>query len=391
MNLSLVIQLFHKAILFNTTYGPFLNYFLVASSSILDEDDDDKKDKFIPIKANKRLVDTAELTTYSIDEYKIEILFLLGFYFLRMLRLILEKCVFAKWETKYGKGIYRFWKMKKERETELRKELKKQENEEKEKTDKKEKKENKDLNLQDGSDSEDASDNESDQESDEKTSTSTDAKTQIKQPMEQFEVEKVVEQELEGRKENGFILTIWRRILIKVYSTTYILEYVLICRLLADIVLHTSYNILNIDYKVNKKTDRLVFNHVVSFVALSMLIFELCRFIMINYWFAAVEVEKLRRELERQFKWEQMDDDFVLADVDLDDDIDMLEESEDSSSEESDENEEKPKKAKRIYNKNLEDDADDDYNPYEWRTFLHHESAKILMDNFTHFPSISNI
>ena len=35
MKLSMVIQLFHKSVLFNTTFGPYLNYFLVASSEVI--------------------------------------------------------------------------------------------------------------------------------------------------------------------------------------------------------------------------------------------------------------------------------------------------------------------------------------------------------------------
>lgn len=115
MKLSLIISIFHKAILFNTKYGPFLNYFLVSSSEILE---DSKKDKvvakFMPIKSHKVLLDKAELTVYSIDQYRIELFMIFGFFLLRFIRYIIEKCVFLKWEKVYGTGLYALIKRKKE-------------------------------------------------------------------------------------------------------------------------------------------------------------------------------------------------------------------------------------------------------------------------------------
>ena len=112
MTLSLVIQLFHKMILFNTTFGPYLNYFLVASSSVLEnsEDEDPSKLKFNPIQVNKRLVEEAELNTYTTSEYPVELMFLFGFFLLRMVRYLLRTFVFARWEEKHGADIYRMKK-----------------------------------------------------------------------------------------------------------------------------------------------------------------------------------------------------------------------------------------------------------------------------------------
>jgi hypothetical protein len=109
MTLSLVIQLFHKMILFNTKFGPFLNYFLVASSSVLDagEEDDPSKLQFKPRWYNERLVKEAELNTYTIHEYPTELCFLFGFFLLRVVRWALRTFVFAKWEDKHGKDIYK--------------------------------------------------------------------------------------------------------------------------------------------------------------------------------------------------------------------------------------------------------------------------------------------
>ena len=52
------------------------------------------------------------------------------------------------------------------------------------------------------------------------------------------------------------------------------------------------------------------------------------------------------------------------------------------------------KKTAKIVNVDIEkekEEADADYNQYEWRLFRYHETAKVFEDNFTHFPSISNI
>lgn len=109
MTLSLVIQLFHKMILFNTTFGPYLNYFLVASSSVLEgnEEDDPNKLKFTPRWNNKRLVDEAELNTYTTSAYPLELMFLFGFFILRFIRYMFRTYIFSKWEEKHGLDIYK--------------------------------------------------------------------------------------------------------------------------------------------------------------------------------------------------------------------------------------------------------------------------------------------
>lgn len=47
---------------------------------------------------------------------------------------------------------------------------------------------------------------------------------------------------------------------------------------------------------------------------------------------------------------------------------------------------------KLINDEEFEDseNEEEEYNPYEWRSFRHYECAKILMDNFTHFPAPIN-
>jgi len=127
LNLTMIIQLFHKTILFNTKYGPKLEYFLIASSNVLDsiEEEEEGKRSFNPWKINKRLVDYAELNTYTIDEYPFELLFLFGFVILRGFRLLIIKYVFERWERNHGRNIYQDAREieleKKEREKERKK------------------------------------------------------------------------------------------------------------------------------------------------------------------------------------------------------------------------------------------------------------------------------
>ena len=52
----------------------------------------------------------------------------------------------------------------------------------------------------------------------------------------------------------------------------------------------------------------------------------------------------------------------------------------------------------KIKNKLLDDNEiedseneEEEYNPYEWRSFRHFECAKVLMNNFTHFPAPINL
>jgi hypothetical protein len=69
-----------------------------------------------------------------------------------------------------------------------------------------------------------------------------------------------------------------------------------------DIVLHTGYNVTRIDYSKNKDKDtmKLVANHVASAMALSVLLYELLRFIKINYKFMSGTLGKKYKKLKIQ-------------------------------------------------------------------------------------------
>ena len=112
----------------------------------------------------------------------------------------------------------------------------------------------------------------------------------------QFETEMT---EISDNIANQFKLTVCRRILIKIHAITYILEFVLICRLMNDIILHASFNSLNINYVLNSSKDRrLIFNHIASILCVFVLIFEVCRLISTNHWFASVQVNLTKEKLK---------------------------------------------------------------------------------------------
>jgi len=232
MTLSLVIQLFHKMILFNTEFGPYLNYFLVATTNILGGEDEEEGGiihKFVPRWTNKRLQDEAELNIYTTDAYPLELYMLFGFFLLRLTRYLLKTYVFAKWEEKYGTDIY--------------------------------KKKSVSNSMKDDS-------------------------TLIIYKKGTDESNKLNEKvEDEYVNVSDFKFNCWRKFLIKIYSLTFILEFILICRLVADIVLHTGYNITRIDYVKNIKNGELMFNHIVSAVALIILSYEILRFMKTNHTF----------------------------------------------------------------------------------------------------------
>jgi hypothetical protein len=61
MTLSLIIQLFHTFALFSTNFGPYLQYFFLATSKVMEDDDSNGKHKFMPKNMNKKLVNDGEL------------------------------------------------------------------------------------------------------------------------------------------------------------------------------------------------------------------------------------------------------------------------------------------------------------------------------------------
>jgi hypothetical protein len=108
------------------------------------------------------------------------------------------------------------------------------------------------------------------------------------------------------RTENGFELTKFKKFLLKIFCITYILELILLCRLMADVVLHTCYNMYHIDYVNNEATFGLIFNHVVSVVALCVLVYELMRLIFLNRSFAHAEIAKRRDLAEELIEYQRL-------------------------------------------------------------------------------------
>jgi hypothetical protein len=109
-------------------------------------------------------------------------------------------------------------------------------------------------------------------------------------------------------------LGFFKRLFLKLYGLTYMLEFILITRFMADLFIHTSFNIFSINYSYefsqvgkpgNKKTTFfLVSNILVSVAMLSTLSWEMCRFLNRNGEFAKddeAELEELIKEnLQKQ-------------------------------------------------------------------------------------------
>jgi hypothetical protein len=111
-------------------------------------------------------------------------------------------------------------------------------------------------------------------------------------------------------------LGFFRRLLIKLYGLTYLLEFVLICRFMDSIFIHTSFNLFRINYAYEfsdqnlnhpdvkgKKTKLyLITNLIISGLMLSILIFNLCRFIKRNIEFSFDDEKELKRLIAREKK-----------------------------------------------------------------------------------------
>jgi hypothetical protein len=102
-------------------------------------------------------------------------------------------------------------------------------------------------------------------------------------------------------------LGFWRRALIKLYGLTYLLEFILICRFMVDIFIHTSYNIFNINYTwefSNSKTFGhscyLLANLLASIFMLSILTYEICRFIRQNSEFSQNDDSELQELIKNK-------------------------------------------------------------------------------------------
>jgi len=108
LKLSLIIKLFHKMVFFNTSFGSYLNYVLIASSEFISgsQNDDKKPPTFVPRYENKRLIDDCALNVYSTSALAFWLPFVLGFCLFRFIRYLFREFIFAAWEEKHGKGFY---------------------------------------------------------------------------------------------------------------------------------------------------------------------------------------------------------------------------------------------------------------------------------------------
>lgn len=108
LKLSLIIKLFHKMVFFNTSFGSYLNYILVASSEFISgsQDENMKPPTFVPRYENKRLIGDCALNVYSTSALTFWLPFVLGFCLFRFIRYLFREFIFAVWEEKHGIGFY---------------------------------------------------------------------------------------------------------------------------------------------------------------------------------------------------------------------------------------------------------------------------------------------
>ena len=243
MNLSMIIKVFHIMVLFNTKLGSYINYFLVATTDVIKGakgKDDKESPKFIPRYENIRLIDDAELNSYTTYEHTVDLCILLFFWVLRFIRHLLRNHAFAHWEELHGEDIYR---------TEIK--------------------------------------------------PVEDPKVLViaKKDTEKAGLlnQKVAQEEKDAQK---FKLNCWHKTLIKLYSLTYILEFILFCRLMSDIILHAMFNTTAVSFAKNEITFKFLFNLVASAVALMVFVFELLRFIRINQKFMGGVLNNKYKQLQ---------------------------------------------------------------------------------------------
>lgn len=116
MKLSMIIKLFHKTVLFNTTFGPYLNYFLVATSDLVKSSqstDNTNAPRLIARYESDKLINDAELDVYTTFALTKELFIMFGFFLLRFLRYLIRSFIFAKWEESHGINIYKIKKVPK--------------------------------------------------------------------------------------------------------------------------------------------------------------------------------------------------------------------------------------------------------------------------------------
>jgi hypothetical protein len=198
----------------------------VASTDIIKSSQNDDKvyPKFIARYESEKLINDAELDVYTTAALTTELIIIFGFFLLRFIRWLIRSFIFAKWEETHGRDIYKIKKIQKPGEFVVVKK-------------------------------------------------------------ESIKAAELNQKLSDDAKKEEFELTLGKRILIKIYSLTYILEFILLCRLMNDIVLHTSFNITAVSFAKNTKSLAFLFNYAASCVALMIFAFEMVRFTRINFRF----------------------------------------------------------------------------------------------------------
>lgn len=272
MTVSLIIQMFHKFILFNTVFGDRLDWFLTATTNLMEDDDDDSSvKKLANRKKDGRLVNEADLNVSTIEAFFLDMFLMIGFILLRLIRGQMRK-LFYSWEKKHGRNMYDIhWKLTSgfyktaEAANFLIKPL---------------------LDKKDTSD--------------EKVKVNQESLTNSKDEDEKEETQTQVIPTSN--------LTFGKRIILKLYGLTYLLEFVLITRFMVDIFIHTSFNIFAINYSYefsildtpasDKTTLYLISNILASIWMLSVLAWEVCRFLNRNLEFAKDDKQELKELIE---------------------------------------------------------------------------------------------
>lgn len=283
LKLSLIIKLFHKMVFFNTSFGSYLNYVLVATSKFIkgSEEQSAKPPSFVARFENKRLIDDGNLNEYSTSALKFWLPFLLGFFLLRLIRIIFRTFIFAAWEEKHGTGFYNQYDQIYSP--------------------------NKKVRMLNG-----ITDEAQKLKEDEDEKIGGQTKAELK-PVE--------------REEYGFQLNCWHKFLLKIYSLTIMLEFVLLCNMMGEnIFLHLLFNSAAVSFSKNQMTAPFITNFLLSLAGFLIFSYEMCRFIKICTEFLRGQLKKKYKvirtlkfeKLSKLFKFFSNKDEMSAADVKLD-------------------------------------------------------------------------
>ena len=230
LKLSLIIKLFHKMVYINTSFGSYLNYFMVASSEFISgsQDEDKKPPSFVARYESKRLIDDGALNVYSTSALRFWLPFVLGFALLRFIRYLFREFIFAVWEEKHGKDFYSQYDMIYTP--------------------------NRRLKI---------------------FNTTTDEGKKLNEELEKKKSDAKNDETL-------FKFNCWHKFLLKIYSLTFMLEFVLLCNMMGEnIFLHLLFNSTAVSFAKNEKTFPFILNFSLSVVGFLIFTYEIYRLIRI--------------------------------------------------------------------------------------------------------------